>query len=63
MTNTRDQLFLQEFDDQLEIFKTQQINSRQRYDDDDNFEIFKQDSINQKIVELKTTNRSLREKR
>ena len=63
MTNTRDQSFSNEFDDELEIFEIQQINSRQRHDDDDNFEIFRQNSISQKIVELKTTNRRLREKR
>ena len=63
ITNVRNQSFSQEFDNELEIFKTQQVDSRQRHDDDDNLEIFKRDSINQKIVKLKTTNKRLREKR
>ena len=61
--NIKDQSSFQEFDVELEIFETQQINSRQRNDDDDRLEIFKRDSINQKIVELKITNRRFREKR
>ena len=63
MTNIKDQSSSQEFDDELETSETQKINSRQRNDDDDSLEIFRRDSINQKIVELKTTNRRLREKR
>ena len=63
MTNIKNQSSSQEFDDEFEIFEIQQVNSRQRYDDDDSFEIFRQNSINQRIVELKTTNRRLREKR
>ena len=63
MTNTKNQSLSFEFDDELEIFEIQQVNSRQRHDDDDSFEIFRQDSINQRIVELKTTNRRFREKR
>ena len=63
MTNTRNQSSSQEFDDELEVSETQQVNSRQRYDDDNSLEIFRQDSINQRIVELKITNTRLREKR
>ena len=63
MTNTRNQSSFQEFDNELEIYEIQQVNSRQRHDDDNSFEIFKQDSINQRIVESKATNRRLREKR